>query len=55
MGVLESSSLEVFENCVDAAPREAIAMAMGWWLDKVILAVFSNYSDSSIQGQFLRR
>ena len=46
--VVESPSLEVFQNHVDVALRtwSAGMVGVGWWLDQVILKVFSNLHDS---------
>ena len=43
-------SLEVFQSRVDGALRTwSVGMVgMGWWLDQVILMVFSNLNDSVI-------
>ena len=44
MEVVESPSLEVFKNRGDAALREMVCGhgGMGWWLDWMILVIFSN-------------
>ena len=47
--VVESLSLEVFEKRIYVAGRDIVGMVvMGWWLDLIILKVFSNFNDSII-------
>ena len=48
--VVESLSLEVFRSCVDVALRDVVSEhgVMGWWLNEVILVIFSNLSDSRV-------
>jgi len=47
---MESLSPEVFSKCVDVALRDMASGhgVMGWWLDYMILDVFSNCDDSVI-------
>ena len=49
--VVESLSLEVFKSRVDVALRDMGSGhgVMGYWLDWVVLEVFSNIIDSMIQ------
>ena len=44
--VVKSLSLEVLKNHGDMALRDMGMVAMGWWLDLMILEVFSNLNDS---------
>jgi len=46
--MVESSSLEVFKKCGDEALRDVVSGhgGMGWQLDWMISAVFSNLYDS---------
>ena len=48
--VVQSLSLEVFQSHVDVTLRTWLVgmVGMGWWLDQVILEVFSNLHDSMI-------
>ena len=48
--VVQSPSLEVFQSRVDVALRTwSVGMVgVGWWLDFVILEIFSNLNDSVI-------
>jgi len=48
--VVQSPSLEVLQSRVDVALRtwSVGTVGMGWWLDQVILEVFSNLNDSVI-------
>ena len=45
--MVESLSLEVFKKCGDVALRDKVG-GVGWWLDKMILVIFSNLTDSMI-------
>ena len=54
-GAIESPSLEVFRSRGGVALRDTTwlvgMVGMGWWLDWMILEVFSNPSDSMIYNQ----
>jgi len=52
--VVESLSLEVFRYHVDVALSEGGSGrgGVGWWLDSMILEVFSNFNDSMIPYHF---
>ena len=47
---MESPSLEVFKNLGHVAMRDVVSGhgGMGWWLDWMILEVFSDSFDSMI-------
>lgn len=49
-GVVESQSWEAFNKRLDVALRDTVSGhgGMGWWLDWMILGVFSNLNDSTI-------
>lgn len=49
--VVESPSLELFKNHEDVALRDVVEM--GWWLDLIILEVFSNRHDSTNLGLYI--
>ena len=48
--VMDSPSLEVFQNCVDVALRTwSVGMVgVGWLLDRVNLEIFSSLNDSVV-------
>ena len=50
MEVVESPSLKVFKNHLGVALRDVVMamVGMGWWLNWVILVIFSNLRDSVI-------
>ena len=52
--VVGSPSLEVLQSRVDVALRtwSVGTVGMGWWLDQVILVVFSNLNGSLILLSF---